>query len=590
MDDDITDPQPTRTGMRLLRATTTILMVAWFLPSVALPHGAPLWTINGERAGDALGTAVAGLGDVDGDGHPDVAIGEPGFDGAAGVDCGRVRVFSPLTGQLLWTFEGEAAGDLFGSAIAQIGDVDVDGHNDIAIGAPDHSGPAGAFAGRVYLFSGANGSLMRVWDGEAGGPLGTGFGFALSQSDMTNDGNAELIVGAPRFDGFAGTWCGKVYVFNPSSGALIHQIEGPQAYSYFGFSVSGIGDLNFDFRQDFLVGAPYYSGIAPPYNGKAFAFSGANASLIHSWEGESATSLFGFEVADAGDTNSDGARDAAVAADEENIPGQTNVGKVFIFSGISGTLIRSLLGDGGEDELFGCSLTYIGDVDHDNYGDLLVGARGNWGPNGWGYGSAFVFSGKTGEILIDWSGENAKDGFGVSVSGAGDTDGDGTGDVVIGAFGFDSGNKFECGRAYVYSTDLMGLTMRPFGVSTIGSGNYAPSLSGDGWSQLEQGRPEARIRQALGGAHALLWIGVGRGDTFPFFGGHLYIDLSQFWALAPLSLQGTPGVPGAGEITLPVGSLRDFPGLVLNLQALVIDPGSPYGLALTNGLELSVKD
>ncbi|MEW6741758.1 MAG: integrin alpha [Planctomycetota bacterium] len=545
-----------------------------------------LWSIDGEHSGDELGHALAGGKDVDGDQVPDVTVGSPWYDGVAGADCGKVLVISGATQLTLLSLEGEGEGDGFGSAVALMGDTDGDGRADLLVGAPYHDGPAGTRSGKVYLYSGSTGLLIRAWNGEAGGELGDLFGFSVSGAgDVDGDLVEEIIVGAPQHDGAAGVWCGKAYVYSGASGALLWSWEGEMTVSEFGHSVAGAGDFDDDGRADLLVGAPYFSS-PDRYVGKAYLLSGATGSLLWSRVGELGVSLYGFSVASAGDTDRDSLADFVIAAPEQDTEIDINIGKVFLYAGGSGSELATWAGD-LRDVVFGRSVAGAGDVDGDGAADVLVGAYGYWGDTGWGYGRAFVYSGATSGLLLTWGGEAELDLLGIAVASAGDVNQDGLADVVLGASWHDGPGGWDAGRAYVYSGKRCELNFTAFGTGTAGTGGFVPALSGEG-SSCDGGDYVVRITNALGGATGVLWVGAGSGDLSPFFGGHFYIDFGSPYTTFAIVLGGAPGVGGAGFLELRGPSLRGWQGLVLYLQATLLDDGGTNGVVLTNALEMAI--
>lgn len=126
-----------------------------------------LFSIEGAGAGDRLGLSVAAFPDLDGDGWREIAVGEPLHDGPNGSNSGRARLLSGRSGAVIWNWDGEGPMDQFGQVIQDVFDLDGDGVHDVAITAAHY--PAGAFNGRVYLYSGATGLLLHAWTGENAG-------------------------------------------------------------------------------------------------------------------------------------------------------------------------------------------------------------------------------------------------------------------------------------------------------------------------------------------------------------------------------------------------------------------------------------
>ncbi len=218
-------------------------------------NGALLHTLDAEAVGDRFGVSVSGAGDVNNDGFADVIVGANGND-AGGNDAGRAYVYSGANGALLHTFTGEFSGDFFGRSVSDAGDVNNDGFADLIVGAYE-SDVAAFNAGRAYVYSGANGALLFTFDGEAAGNeagrLVSGAG------DVNNDGFDDLIVGAHKF-GAAGTRFGRAYVYSGNTGALLHTLTGEAEGDLFAFSASGAGDIDSDGFADLIVGAALNDG------------------------------------------------------------------------------------------------------------------------------------------------------------------------------------------------------------------------------------------------------------------------------------------------------------------------------------------
>ena len=229
--------------------------------------GNMLYQINGDSASDNFGIAVSSVGDVNGDSFDDFAVGAWLSD-AAGVDSGAARVYSGFDGQPLYTFIGDSFGDRFGISVAGAGDVNNDGTPDIMIGAIlDDNGSING--GMARVFSGSDGSTLFTFFGTK--TLGL-FGFSVDGvGDVNGDGFADVVVGAPQDDS-NGMSAGMAKVYSGANGAVLHTLNG-SAGEKFGESVSGLGDINGDGISDFGCGAPGASvsannaGAARFYNG-----------------------------------------------------------------------------------------------------------------------------------------------------------------------------------------------------------------------------------------------------------------------------------------------------------------------------------
>ncbi len=268
--------------------------------------------------------------------------------------------------------------------------------------------------------------------------------------------------------------------------------------------MSSAGDVNGDGYDDIIVGAPMYDN-GNTDEGMVFVFQGSASGLSNTadWtaESNSDSTLFGCAVSSAGDINNDGYADVIIGARSYS-NGETNEGAVFVYYGSATGLSISTdwtIESNQADANFGFSVSVAGDVNGDNYADVLIGA--NLFDNGeTDEGRAFLYCGSASGLsaIADWNTESnqLEANYGYSVASAGDINGDGFSDVIIGAYAFDNPEINE-GMAFIYHGSNSGLSTSPN--STIESNQagailaYSVSSAGDinndGYSDIIVGSP-----------------------------------------------------------------------------------------------------
>lgn len=342
--------------------------------------GAILFDLVGSTSVGGFGYAVAGLSDLDGDGCDEFAIGiRPHQHDTHGP--GSVRVHSGATGAVKFTLTGSNVYDLFGHVVANAGDVNKDGKDDIIVSAPEESS-GGVESGGVWVFSGANGSVIWHIAGAAGAALGNdvdGIG------DVNSDGYADFVVGA-ALDPQGGGYAGKVHVYSGKTGAQLYAIVG-NANSQAGAAVAGLGDVSGDGKPDFAYGA-FSDSTMGASAGKVVVCSGPTGAVLYTLYGTAGNS-FGYKIDRVLDVNGDGRDEIVVGAPWTKL-GIEETGMARVHSGSDGSILATIhgLADG---DYVGYDVAGSLDVNADGRGEIVIGSPGS-SLAGSGKGSATVYS------------------------------------------------------------------------------------------------------------------------------------------------------------------------------------------------------
>jgi len=456
---------------------------------------APIGSFIGEDSGDLSGYSVTDVGDVNGDGLGDILIGAPENE-IGGVRFGQTYLI--LGKESGWSldlslseasasFYGENSDDYSGYSLSGVGDVNNDGFDDFIIGAMGND-DGGSNAGKTYLIMGKSIGWSMYTDLSTADASFIGedesdvAGYAVSGAgDVNGDGYDDILIGAYS-DEEGGEYAGQTYlIFGKGSGWSKNfdlsnadaSFIGEGADDCSGYSISGVDDVNNDGFDDILIGA-WGNGVGGSHNGQSYLIFGkesgwsmdtnlskADASFIGENEGD----WSGFSVSGVGDVNGDGFSDILIGAypnDESyNTAGQT----YLIFGKNNGwsmdsslsTSDASFLGENIGDSS-GASISGAGDVNSDGYDDILIGAYRSSEGGDYAGQTYLIFgkpSGWTMDIILSESdasfiGEETEDQAGISVSGAGDVDGDGYDDILIGANTNDEGGN-SAGQTYLIS-------------------------------------------------------------------------------------------------------------------------------------------
>ncbi len=411
-----------------------------------------LFRFDGSQAGETLGAVVSSLGDLDGDGIPDIGASAPLASGGIHPD-GQVIVYSGATGDQLFHFDPvEPRGMCW--AMASAGDIDQDGVPDILCGAPYTAPEINTIAGLLYgagstlVYPGRMGDVLFLFDGdEQGGQLGHSVD---GLKDIDGDGVPDIIIGAPYTSAMGRTGVGSATVRSGGDGQVIFKFDGANPGDYLGWAVAGIDDIDGDGVPDMIIAAPYASPGGRAQAGQVFVHSGATGELIFQLDGEEASANFGSSVATAWDIDGDGVPDIIIGAPGASPRGKTQAGSVFVYSGATRKLIFRF--DGPESfDGFGASVAGGQDVDGDHVPDIIIGAPSASPDGKVGGGSAFVFSGAAGDLIFRFDGRAGGDSLGTSVAAAGDLNGDGRSEVIVGSPYSSPDGKDGAGSVFVLS-------------------------------------------------------------------------------------------------------------------------------------------
>ncbi|HWV33243.1 MAG TPA: FG-GAP-like repeat-containing protein, partial [Dyadobacter sp.] len=562
----------------------------------------PFATIEINQAGAGFGTAVACAGDINGDNFSDLIVGAARYsngqqnEGAAFLYTGHFGLsfsYPPLNMQPAAIMEANQAGGLLGTSVASAGDVNGDGYSDIVIGAPEY-GNGQLKEGHVLIYHGKDVGMS------ASTLLGTGSSGALAGFSVAGpgdiDGNTyeEIAVGYPNYDrgygqegmvrmyysydqgiepnlstaltlpasttprnwhlgrslspvGSPTDWdrfvgglsgystslnnMGAVFTFSggqPYWGATISLIrEGTQADSQLGYSVAGAGDVNGDGYTDFVAGAPFHisSGIK---SGVVFLYYGNSTNMagviqVPELQKDSQT---GGSVGGAGDVNGDGYSDILVGASQFDEGNLIDAGRVYLYYGTASGLnpVPKVIKGTQAGAKLGSSVSGAGDINGDGFSDIIIGSpesdRGevNEGSAVIYYGSS---SGITDQGFRTLELNNTEGVFGCAVASAGDVDGDGYADVVVGVKGY-SRQFTRQGAAAIYRGAADGIIPYPwkviegpqaecaFGSAVAGTGDN----NSDGFSDIVIGAPLYDVDGGTDNGAAWLYHGNSMGPSY----------------------------------------------------------------------------
>ncbi len=289
--------------------------------------GADHHVIHDLSALAAFSDGVHGAGDVNGDGHADLLIGEQAASFSA-PNAGRVSAVSGADGSVLWTRDGAAEGDLLGSAVGAVGDVNHDRVPDVVVG----SSGAGPFdGGRALVLSGVDGALIHTLqpaDEQAARQFGAFF--ASGAGDFDRDGVGDIYIGDFAAGMSERENTGAAYIFSGRTGRRIHVFRGLEPGETFGLG-RGIEDVNGDGVPDVLVGA-ITNSIGAPAAGATYLFSGRSGALLRTFTATLANDNFGGDVIGTGDVDADGLPDFLMTAPGLSFAGVDH-GRAYVIAG-----------------------------------------------------------------------------------------------------------------------------------------------------------------------------------------------------------------------------------------------------------------
>ncbi|MHC5937698.1 beta strand repeat-containing protein [Nostoc sp.] len=461
------------------------------------------------------GSSVSSAGDINGDGIADLIIGaryaSPAsnsvqsyvvFGSKGGFDA-KLNL-STLNGTNGFAINGINAVDGLGYSVSSAGDINGDGIADLIIGAR-YASPNASNSGQSYVVFGSKGGFdaqlnLSTLNGTNGfainGNAGDYSGISVSSAgDINSDGIADLIIGAADASP-NGYYSGRSYVVFGSKGGFDAKlnlstlngtngfaINGINAYNVSGWPVSSAGDINSDGIADLIIGARdavangYYSGQSYVVFGSKGGFDAKlNLSTLNGTNGFAINGIneydkSGSSVSSAGDINGDGIADLIIGAPYASPNGYYS-GQSYVVFGSKGGFdaqlnLSTLNGTNGfainginADDNSGISVSSAGDINGDGITDLIIGAP-YASPNSDRSGQSYVVFGSKGgfDAQLNLSTLNGTNGFiingineydesGGSVSSAGDINGDGIADLIIGAYGADPKGDYS-GQSYV---------------------------------------------------------------------------------------------------------------------------------------------
>ncbi len=491
----------------------------------------------GSEGGDAFGWAIAAGHDFNGDGTPDVAIGAPCAWVGSSIRAGRVRVYSGKNDKLLLSLAGSSPEEKLGSALAWLPDLDGDKKAELVIGSASFAAPkpvTGVFlgAGKVEVRSSKGHTIWTVY----GSNVNASFGETLEVvPDANGDGKFDVVVGASGAQ-VSGLVRGAGYLLSGTTGAEIARTEGVNEDDQWASLVGLAGDVNKDGTVDWFASSRVSALAEPPAGigssssttttmstttttltpraGRLEVFSGKPPyGIVQTYVGETIVDRLGRAAAPAGDIDGDGRGDLWIGSPGAEPDALDDAGAIGLYAG-SGALIRQITEPVPQrSSTFGTSLVVPGDLDAGGLPDVVAGAPFGRVTGLNQAGRLHAFSTEDGRLLWSRSGTSASQRLGQTLELGVDADGDGVGELLVGAPGDIPGGKRGAGSVFVLSSTtgdelkrFQGRRGRETRVFVAG-----PNLSRDplvrGYDPMRR-RREAEIRPFRGQSTSRLSLGV----------------------------------------------------------------------------------
>ena len=285
-------------------------------------NGKEIWQRSGSDT-ENLGWDLARAGDQNGDGIADV------FAGAPSVDAGGVKLLSGKDGTVLRTYTPPAAVQSFGWYVASVGDLDGDGRADLAVGAPLEPGVAEAKMGGAWALSTRDGRVLHHWQGTA---KLDGFGEVVAPvGDLDGDRVGEIAVSSPRTNDQTRSLPGEVFIYSGKTGNTLRHWVGKQPGELYGRMTVSAGDVDGDGIDDVAIGAPWYAVGERTRVGRVEIRSGRTGKTLHELVGDETDGWFGWHVRRAPDPDGGKRPALLVGSLRHSADGQPAVGVIDLY-------------------------------------------------------------------------------------------------------------------------------------------------------------------------------------------------------------------------------------------------------------------